>query len=74
MICDNEHEIAKQMFRIFLLYRSLDKSFDIEKLFDPETSGFNFMKENYNYNPLLKQILIKLKKNIEKSLISLSSE
>jgi hypothetical protein len=74
MICVNEYEIAKQMFRIFLLYRTQDKYFDIEKLFLPETSGFEFMKRNYNYNPLLKQIRIKLKENLEKSISALSSE
>jgi predicted transcriptional regulator len=72
MICENEYEIAKQMFRIFLLYRTQDKYFDLEKLFLPETSGFDFMKKNYNPNPLLKQIHIKLKDNLEKSILSLS--
>jgi DNA-binding MarR family transcriptional regulator len=74
MICGNEYDIAKQMFRVFLLYRTQDKYFDIEKLFLPETSGFDFMKKNYNYNPLLKQIHIKLKENLEKSIISLSAD
>ena len=74
MICENEYEIAKQMFRIFLLYKTEDKYFDIEKLFLPETSGFDFMKKNYNPNPLLKQIHIKLKENLENSIIALSSD
>ena len=74
MICENEYDIAKQMFRIFLLYRTQDKYFDIENLFLPEKSGFDFMKKNYNSNPLLKQIHIKLKENIEKSIISLSAD
>ena len=73
MICENEYDIAKQMFRIFLLHKTQDKYFDIEKLFLPEESGFDFMRKNYNTNPLLKEIFIKLKENIEKSLISLSS-
>lgn len=73
MICKNEYDIAKEMFRIFLLYKTQDKYFDIEKLFLPEESGFDFMRKNHNINPLLKKILIKLKENIEKSIISLSS-
>jgi predicted transcriptional regulator len=73
MICENDYEIAKQMFRIFLLYRSQDSYFDIENLFLPETSGVEFMKKNHNYNPLLKKIFIKLKENIEKSIDSLST-
>jgi hypothetical protein len=73
MICENEYDIAKQMFRIFLLHKTEDKNFDIEKLLLPEESGFDFMRKNYNSNQLLKEILTKLKENIEKSLISLSS-
>jgi DNA-binding MarR family transcriptional regulator len=73
MICENEYDITKQMFRIFLLHKTEDKNFDIEKLLLPEESGFDFMRKNYNSNQLLKEILTKLKENIEKSLISLSS-
>ena len=73
MICENEYDIAKQMFRIFLLQKTQDKNFDIEKLFLPDESGFDFMRKNYNTNPLLKEIFIKIKENLDKSLISLST-
>ena len=43
MICENEYDIAKQMFRIFLLQKTQDKHFDIEKLFLPDESGFDYM-------------------------------
>ena len=55
-------------------YRKLKINiFDIEKLFLPDESGFDFMRKNYNTNPLLKEIFIKIKENLDKSLISLSS-